>query len=204
MAFLFDRMKLVVEPSGAVGVAALLAGRIARRADRSRALRRERRSGAVRRAACAATEKPARSTSTTVRSAAATSASPPRHLPEHPAGQAARRCRRRTRSLRAPGRGRRGTRPLSWPRSMMRRIASIGFTSSPMRVLHLRAARDLAHEHAHDVGRVQPACGAGSPRRGAAARDAGSSPSSTAWMRSSSTPQFSRNTVSRTSSFDEK
>jgi threonine dehydratase len=29
MAFLFDRMKLVVEPSGAVGVAALLAGRIA-------------------------------------------------------------------------------------------------------------------------------------------------------------------------------
>ena len=28
MAFLFDRMKLVVEPSGAVGVAALLAGRI--------------------------------------------------------------------------------------------------------------------------------------------------------------------------------
>ena len=32
MAFLFDRMKLVVEPSGAVGVAALLAGRI--RGDR--------------------------------------------------------------------------------------------------------------------------------------------------------------------------
>ncbi len=31
MAFLFDRMKLVVEPSGAVGVAALLAGRIAGR-----------------------------------------------------------------------------------------------------------------------------------------------------------------------------
>jgi threonine dehydratase len=29
MAFLFDRMKLVVEPSGAVGVAALLSGRIA-------------------------------------------------------------------------------------------------------------------------------------------------------------------------------
>ena len=29
MAFLFDRMKLVVEPSGAVGVAALLAGRVA-------------------------------------------------------------------------------------------------------------------------------------------------------------------------------
>jgi len=28
MAFLFDRMKLVVEPSGAVGVAALLAGRV--------------------------------------------------------------------------------------------------------------------------------------------------------------------------------
>jgi threonine dehydratase len=28
MAFLFDRLKLVVEPSGAVGVAALLAGRI--------------------------------------------------------------------------------------------------------------------------------------------------------------------------------
>ena len=32
MAFLFDRMKLVVEPSGAVGVAALLAGRV--RGDR--------------------------------------------------------------------------------------------------------------------------------------------------------------------------
>jgi threo-3-hydroxy-L-aspartate ammonia-lyase len=29
MAFLFDRLKLVVEPSGAVGVAALLAGRVA-------------------------------------------------------------------------------------------------------------------------------------------------------------------------------
>jgi threonine dehydratase len=29
MAFLFDRLKLVVEPSGAVGVAALLAARIA-------------------------------------------------------------------------------------------------------------------------------------------------------------------------------
>ena len=28
MTFLFDRMKLVVEPSGAVGVAALLAGRV--------------------------------------------------------------------------------------------------------------------------------------------------------------------------------
>jgi threonine dehydratase len=28
MAFLFDRLKLVVEPSGAVGVAALLAGRV--------------------------------------------------------------------------------------------------------------------------------------------------------------------------------
>src|SRR5213078_2686011 len=28
MAFLFDRMKVVVEPSGAVGVAALLSGRI--------------------------------------------------------------------------------------------------------------------------------------------------------------------------------
>ena len=28
MAFLFDRMKIVVEPSGAVGVAALLSGRI--------------------------------------------------------------------------------------------------------------------------------------------------------------------------------
>ena len=29
MRFLFDRMKLVTEPSGAIGVAALLAGRIA-------------------------------------------------------------------------------------------------------------------------------------------------------------------------------
>ena len=29
MSFLFDRLKLVVEPSGAVGVAALLAGRVA-------------------------------------------------------------------------------------------------------------------------------------------------------------------------------
>ena len=28
MAFLFDRMKLVTEPSGAVGVAALIAGRV--------------------------------------------------------------------------------------------------------------------------------------------------------------------------------
>jgi threonine dehydratase len=28
MAFLFDRMKLVVEPSGAVGIAALLNGRV--------------------------------------------------------------------------------------------------------------------------------------------------------------------------------
>jgi threonine dehydratase len=28
MAFLFDRMKVVTEPSGAVGVAALIAGRI--------------------------------------------------------------------------------------------------------------------------------------------------------------------------------
>jgi threonine dehydratase len=28
MAFLFDRLKLVAEPSGAVGVAALMAGRI--------------------------------------------------------------------------------------------------------------------------------------------------------------------------------
>ena len=41
MVFLFDRMKLVAEPSGAVGVAALLAGKIdardARRRHRSRA-----------------------------------------------------------------------------------------------------------------------------------------------------------------------
>ena len=29
MAFLFDRLKIVTEPSGAIGVAALLAGRIA-------------------------------------------------------------------------------------------------------------------------------------------------------------------------------
>jgi threo-3-hydroxy-L-aspartate ammonia-lyase len=29
MAYLFDRLKLVVEPSGAVGIAALLTGRIA-------------------------------------------------------------------------------------------------------------------------------------------------------------------------------
>jgi threonine dehydratase len=28
MAFLFDRLKIVTEPSGAIGVAALLAGRI--------------------------------------------------------------------------------------------------------------------------------------------------------------------------------
>jgi threonine dehydratase len=34
MAFLFDRMKLVTEPSGAVGIAALLAGRVAPRGGR--------------------------------------------------------------------------------------------------------------------------------------------------------------------------
>ena len=50
MGFLFDRLKLVVEPSGAVGVAALLTGRIARHVRRCRDLGRKRRRGALRRA----------------------------------------------------------------------------------------------------------------------------------------------------------
>ena len=43
MAFLFDRLKLVTEPSGAIATAALLAGHVARRAPR----RRDRRGGNV-------------------------------------------------------------------------------------------------------------------------------------------------------------
>ena len=50
MGFLFDRMKLVVEPSGAVGIAALLNGRLHGNADRRRDLGRERRRAALRRA----------------------------------------------------------------------------------------------------------------------------------------------------------
>ena len=89
MAFLFDRLKLVVEPSGAVGVAALLARRVRRRAcgvvlsggnvgverfavllgGSRRVKRRSRRS----------------TTSTTVCSAAVISSSPSGKLPEHPA-----------------------------------------------------------------------------------------------------------------------
>ena len=78
MAFLFDRMKLVVEPSGAVGVAALLAGRDRGRRGSASSLSGGN-VGAARFAelARAAAEKPAQSTSTTVRSAAATSSSPP-------------------------------------------------------------------------------------------------------------------------------
>ena len=51
MVFLFDRLKLVAEPSGAVGVAALLSGKVTRAAPRSASSSRaERRRGAVRRA----------------------------------------------------------------------------------------------------------------------------------------------------------
>jgi threonine dehydratase len=34
MAFLFDRLKLVTEPSGAIGIAALLGGEVAARGER--------------------------------------------------------------------------------------------------------------------------------------------------------------------------
>ena len=95
-----------------------------------------------------------RRTSTTVRSRGGDLGVAVRASGRAPSRSAPRRCRRRRRSPRAAGSRSARNSPASWPRSMMRRIASIGFTSSPMRVLHLRAARDLAHEHAHDVGRV--------------------------------------------------
>ncbi len=54
MVFLFERLKLVVEPSGAVGVAAILSGRTRhqRRARRRHPLRRKRLGRAVRSAPC--------------------------------------------------------------------------------------------------------------------------------------------------------
>ena len=62
LRFVFDRMKLVLEPSGATGVAALLAGRVAAGAgaDRGDPVRRERGLAAVRRAGdCLSLSRPA-------------------------------------------------------------------------------------------------------------------------------------------------
>ena len=170
MAFLFDRMKLVVEPSGAVGVAALLAGRI----DGARigVVLSGGNVGAARFAELLrrSTEKPAQSTSTTVRSAAATSASPPGQPPEHPAGQQLVDRRRRTRPPASAGSRSARNSPallaaLDHAPDRLDRLHELADA-----VLHLGAAGDLAHEHAHDVGLRAATCGAGSPRRGAAAR----------------------------------
>ena len=51
MRFAFERLKLVIEPSGAVGIAALREGLVVRRPDRRDRLRRKRRRRALRRAA---------------------------------------------------------------------------------------------------------------------------------------------------------
>ena len=78
MVFLFDRLKLVAEPSGAVGVAALLAGTVDAHdgIGRRDPLGRERRRGALRRAGQLDCSRPRRLISKNVFSAAATSASP--------------------------------------------------------------------------------------------------------------------------------
>ena len=83
MAFLFDRLKLVAEPSGAVGVAALLSGKVeARRPLRGRGpLRRQRRRRPLRGARRYGFCKPSRVTSTSVCSALATSSSAPGRRP---------------------------------------------------------------------------------------------------------------------------
>ena len=142
MAFLFDRLKIVTEPSGAIGVAALLAGRIecaggARRRDR---LRRQRRRRALRRAArprldgrgagrdeACADDVHQRALRRLDRSRRR------RGSGRAPSRSALPRCRRRRRCPRGDSRSRRGTLPVCWPRAMIRWIASIGFTSSPMR-----------------------------------------------------------------------
>ena len=69
--------------------------------------------------------------------------------------------------------------------------------------LQVRAAGDLAHHHGHERGSFRQVRSRilAMPR---SFSSAGSSDASTAWKRSSSSPQFSRKTVSSTSSLEEK
>ena len=137
MAFLFDRLKVVTEPSGAVGVAALLAGRIDREGQtrRRRRLGRKRRRRPLRRATRPPLG-PARARRTPRPRAWTLRPRPCRRrraAARAPSRSAARRCRRRRRCRPVASRSPRGTPPSAWPRSTMRWIASIGFSSSSIR-----------------------------------------------------------------------
>ena len=151
----------------------------------------------------AATEKPARSTSTTVCSAAATSASPPGQLAEHPAGE---------QLVDAAVEDDRGERRVEVGAELARRLAALDDAPDrPRSASRARrcapAPRGCARSRARARARRPAACSHVRSRIAATWRScsrAGSSDSSTAWIRSRSTPQFSRKIVSRTSSFDEK
>ena len=89
------------------------------------------------------------------------------------------------------------------PRSMIRRIASIGFTSSPirdctsgLRAISRTTTRTTSGWCSHVRRRIAVTCRSCSR--------AGSPDASTASIRSTRTLQFSRKTASSTSSFDEK
>ena len=117
VAFAYRELKLVVEPGGAVGLAALLAGRIdaKRQERRHRSLRRQCRRGLVRQAGRLKTKsgRAMRALPAIVRRSAIQSASecqPPRHRRRTIRLHAARECRRRTSPDARPSDRRRWTR----------------------------------------------------------------------------------------------
>ena len=127
-----------------------------------------------------------------------------RELPEHPAGQQLVERRRRRRPPRAAGSRSARKSPVAWPRSTMRRI-DVERLSRARRCGP--AASGCARSRARARARRPASCSQVRSRIAATWRScsrAGSSDASTAAMRSRSTPQFSRKTVSSTSSFDEK
>ena len=122
MVFLFDRLKLVAEPSGAVGVAALLTGKLDARDAHGRRdrLGRERRRRAIRRAGRLGAFKPRRLISKNVFSAAGDGLLIGRQPVEHPRRSAARRCSRRRSSQRTRGSMSLRNSPRSMPRAITR------------------------------------------------------------------------------------
>ena len=127
-----------------------------------------------------------------------------RQLPEHPAGEDLLEP-----AVEDPAREPRvevvaGTTRRAWPRTITRWIARKPGADLVHLPLELRAPRDLAHQHADEVGPVAPRAQERLRDRAELLERRLASEASIRANASSSSLQFSRKTVSSTSSFEAK